>query len=94
MSEHSSTALEDVAAERHRQDEKWGGIEHDDTHDERDWCFFMLKHLGRACMWPFDPHAFRTQMVRVAALAVAAVEWCDRHHFFAEEPGPVGGKRR
>lgn len=70
--------LEDVAKERTRQDEKWGGADHDDTHSNHDWVAYIVRHTGRAVMWPFDRAAFRKQMVRVAALAVAAVEWCDR----------------
>lgn len=70
--------IEQVRAERHRQDEKWGGPPHDDEHSSQDWVAFIVRHLGRAVMWPFNGHQFRQAMIRVAALAVAAVEWHDR----------------
>lgn len=72
------TVYDHVLAERNRQDRKWGGPEHDDKHSDRDWITFITKHLGMAVTWPFDEDQFRTQMVRVAALAVAAVEAVDR----------------
>jgi hypothetical protein len=68
----------EIDGERSAQDEKWGGPGHDDSHDSRDWVAFITRHLGRAVIWPFDGPLFRRQMIRVAALAVAAVEWCDR----------------
>ncbi len=80
--------LHDIRYERHRQHEKWGGPRHDDKHGSHDWIAYIMRHAGRAVMWPFDASQFRKQMVRVAALAVAAVEWTDRGGFsnlFAEE---------
>lgn len=67
-----------ILDEREYQDKKWGGPEHDDEHNNHDWVSFIIKHLGRAVVWPFSPKTFRQQMIRVAALAVAAVEWIDR----------------
>jgi hypothetical protein len=68
----------EIKAERERQDAKWGGAKHDDTHTNFDWIVYLTKHVGKAVSWPFDKSRFRTQMVRVAALAVAAIEWADR----------------
>lgn len=74
--------LWEVAAERERQDEKWGGPAHDDDHDYMDWRDLVEKHVARPFnnpdLWPRDEGYFRRQMIRVAALAVAAVEWVDR----------------
>lgn len=93
MSEHvqagqSSTrartayVLAEVAAERDRQDAKWGGPQHDDTHSPGDFCGFVLEHASRAGSAAmgvpereFDD--YRRQMLRVAALAVAAIEHYD-----------------
>ena len=69
----------EIAAERQRQDDKWGGLGHDDTHTSNDWVSFLTKHMGKAITFPWDPQLFRHQMVRVAALAVAAIEWHDRN---------------
>ncbi len=70
--------LETVAQEREWQDKEWGGPTHDDQHNSHDWIAFIVRQAGRAVMWPFDSLNFRKQMIRVAALAVAAVEWVDR----------------
>ena len=70
--------FEEIRAERAAQDAKWGGSGHDDTHSNFDWIAYMVKHLGRAVQWPFDPAMFKRQMVIVAALAVAAIEWAER----------------
>ena len=70
-----------IRKERARQDAEWGGPGHDDQHNSHDWVAFITKHAGMAVMWPFRPSVFRYQMVRVAALAVAAIEWFDRQRF-------------
>lgn len=68
----------EIEAERRAQDQKWGGPAHDDHHHSHDWMAYIVQHLGRATMWPFDIKIFRKQMIRVAALAVAAIEWVNR----------------
>lgn len=75
------TIYEEVHDERVAQDKKWGGAERDDTNTSYHWLAYLTKHSGRAVTNPWDRALFRQQMIRVAALAVAAVEWCDR---FAE----------
>lgn len=70
------TIYDQIKEERRIQDQKWGGIEHDDTHSSNDWVAYIAKHLGRAADWDYT--AFRRHMIRVAALAVAAIEWVDR----------------
>ena len=71
-------ALADVSLERNKQDIKWKGDRHDDTHSPHDWIALIVENVGRAVTWPWDGESFRKQMVRVAALAVAAIEWSDR----------------
>ena len=68
------TVYEEIAAERAAQDAKWGGPAHDDTHFASDWIGYIIDHARRA----FAVGGFRRQMIRVAALAVAAVESHDR----------------
>ena len=75
---HLASVLTEVFHERRKQDLKWGGPAHDNQHNSHDWIAYITLHAGRAVMWPWDRETFRKQMVRVAALAVAAVEWCDR----------------
>ena len=73
-------AMQDLAAERLRQDLKWGGAEHDDKHDVADFCRYIRNYTGwaeqMADMGSEDKA--RRRLVQVAALAVAAVESMDR----------------
>lgn len=72
--------IADILAERKCQDKKWGGPEHDDEHTADEWVQFIKDHAEAA------PHYMRTNaaylarkaFIRVAALAVAAVESMDR----------------
>ncbi len=80
---------EQIIAERHAQDEQWGGETHDDGHAERDWLDFIRDHEKRARKAAHrlnndagfvGVHAdeYRKQMIEIAALAMAAVESHDR----------------
>ncbi len=67
---------DEIRDERDRQDKKWGGPSHDDNHSINDFIAFIAKHAGMAS----DSFAVtrRKQMIRVAALAVAAIQKIDR----------------
>lgn len=69
-----------VEAERRAQDAEWGGPDHDDERTVGSWLEVLQKHWAKANAAPIDHHEplFRHQMVRVAALAVATIEWFDR----------------
>jgi hypothetical protein len=69
-----------VEQERVAQDKEWGGPEHDDENTAGGWLEILRKHWAKANAAPLDHHEplFRQQMIRVAALAVATVEWFDR----------------
>ena len=82
------SVYDEILRERNRQDRKWGGPDHDDQHSPADWISYLAKHIGKAVAWPFDAALFHRQMVRVAALAVAAIEVLDRKAA-AEEPKRV-----
>lgn len=73
-----------IDAERDHQVRKWGTDADDKVNFPNDWVAYINHHATR---WfkggfaPYDPDTindFRTQMVKVAALAVAAVESIDR----------------
>ena len=63
----------EIAKERRLQDEQWGGPMHDDQHPWADWLGFIQKQVKSAT----SPD-FRERMVKVAALAIAAIESHDR----------------
>lgn len=70
-----SNVFDDIEKERRAQDKKWGGPTHDDAHLRHDWVRYIKDHAARAVG---EPGVFRKQMVRVAALAIAAIESEDR----------------
>jgi ABC-type phosphate transport system substrate-binding protein len=71
--------LIDIARERTYQDKKWGGPKHDDTNTRDDWLNIIANHLWRSTQ-DGTSEQFRKQMVRVAALAVAAIDSEDRRN--------------
>ena len=67
----------EIGLERARQDKQWGGPEHDDSHDALDWSRYIKKFLGKAenCIFgASDWNGYERNMVKVAALAVAAIQ--------------------
>lgn len=70
--------------ERDRQDQQWGGKEHDDTRTRREWLDSIREHadrarkaIGRVCE-PINLDEYRHRLVVMAALCVAALEAHDR----------------
>ncbi len=70
------SAIIDVLAEREHQDAQWGGEAHDDTHLKDDWLHFIRKQLDHA--FHVGTPGVRDRLVKIAALAVAAIESHDR----------------
>jgi len=69
--------LGDIKAERVKQDEQWGGPNHDDDHAECDWRDYIEKQLEGA-RFAGTRKERRKRYVKIAALAVAAIESMDR----------------
>jgi hypothetical protein len=76
----TEAVVADVVAERERQDGKWGGADHDDTHEITDFVQWIEDYAGWARMMASMGSVGKTRrrLVQVAALAVAAVESMDR----------------
>lgn len=74
--------LEDIAKERARQDQKWGGASHDDEHTTAEFVQLIEDYAGwaRTMAGMNSTDKARNRLVQVAALAVAAVESIDRKH--------------
>lgn len=79
--------IEQILEERDRQDDQWGGPKHDDKHTYVDWIRFIHHQIGSLIQQPGSAgqlqrmmrkdanfEAFERRMVKVAALALAAVE--------------------
>ncbi len=81
-----------IALERKRQDEKWGGPAHDDTVQTTDaWCDDIIAYTTWAKQMARmkSPAEYRHRMMQVAALAVAACESYDR--ITNNEPSGIPG---
>lgn len=85
------SAIDAILSERERQVRVWGNS-FDDTHSQNDWVAFITSYAGRAMQknpgdegnpYP-NPGAFVDAMIKVGALAVAALEAYERHQHKAQ----------
>jgi hypothetical protein len=74
--------FDEVDTERAMQVAQGYTAEKDDLHSPHAWVALIARHLGLTVEESagIDPIKFRTQLIKVAALAVAAVEAFDREH--------------
>lgn len=63
-----------VQEERAKQDEQWGGPEHDIVHVDYEWIEYIDKQVKRGYELSQDSPEFVEPMVKIAALAFAALE--------------------
>ncbi len=72
--------LDEVAAERTRQDAQWGGAGHDDAQPTDTFVQLITDYAGWARVKAREGSSVeaRHRLIQVAALAVAAVESLDR----------------
>lgn len=90
--------FEEVLAERQRQDERWGGPAHDDTLCADEWTNLLFEttwEAAHACELNIQEIAvsrYRQALVKIAALAMAAIAACDRHAFKGGPPLIPGGR--
>ena len=82
---HTSSVLEEVLKEREYQIGKFGGYAVDDEKNmPNDWLSYIVAYGGKWFPGGFPPYStstldqFRKSMVKVAALAVSAIQWVDR----------------
>lgn len=80
MNTNLISIVNEITDERARQDEKWGGPEHDDQHSTTEFCGFIQDYAAwaRRMDQMNSPDKARRRLIQVAALAVAAVESIDR----------------
>lgn len=77
-----AVVIVDVEEERRKQDAQWGGPECDDQRLDADWCRYIhhqiRKILEAPALYHLDVDAVlaesRSRFVKIAALAVAAIE--------------------
>lgn len=68
----------EVEAERQHQEQKWGN-DFDDRNTPYNWSAYIGRYATRNLIGEVDPAKFRADMVKVAALAVAAIEAYERN---------------
>lgn len=76
----------EIAAERTRQELQHGGDDNDDNNSYHDWAKFISYQLDRGRYE--QPSEMRERLVKVAALAVAAIESYDRRVEDGDAPQP------
>jgi hypothetical protein len=74
--------FEQIEAERKYQDGKWGD-EFDKKNTLNDWVTYINIYAGQAAKMGNSKEEQRTQMLKVATLAVAALERFDENDGFA-----------
>lgn len=78
--------IEDIAAERSAQDAQHGGRANDDRNSYYDWVKLICYQLDRGRYE--QPVEVRQRMVKIAALAIAALESYDRtaQYYYTADP--------
>jgi len=71
----------EIRAEREYQDARWG-TDFDDKNTLDNWIRYIVSYSGRAADTTVVPSQQRRDMMKVAALAVAACEAFDRNNGF------------
>jgi len=75
---------DEIKKEREYQIAKWGNDKDDELNNPNDWVAYITHHSSRWFPGGFRPYSsevledFRKQMVKVATLAIAAIESHDR----------------
>lgn len=81
MSVYLQKILGEVEAERVYQERRWS-TEFDDKNDLDNWVRYIVEYCGRASNASSPPSQQRRDMLKVAAIAVAACEAFDRNGAF------------
>ena len=77
-----SEIFEAINSEREYQNQRWGNS-FDEKNTPNDWVAYIAKYLGQSVTMPYSDPTFRQQMLKVASLAVAALEqetYAPRHY--------------
>lgn len=78
MVDLTTEAVGDISMERVLQDHQWGGPETDDLRSEAEWAEYIHKQISKLFQDEGGALAARDRFVKVAALAIAAIQSIDR----------------
>lgn len=69
--------LQEIRKEREYQNNEWGdGFDSKNT--PNDWLAYIVGYTGKALTPHWNSKVFRTSLIKVATLCVAAIECCDK----------------
>lgn len=68
--------FDDIKEERKYQDNKWG-LEFDKKNTINDWASYINTYVGNTVVMPTGSEDSRKMLIKVAALAIAAIEMHD-----------------
>jgi hypothetical protein len=77
ISSKQTAIFSEIASEREYQDSLWGGPESDDRNSQPQWSSYITEYANMSSPRTKN-RPFRERMLKVAALAVAAIESFDR----------------
>jgi hypothetical protein len=80
MDKVMSKAYDSIAQERRAQDAHWGGPVHNDLCDVYDWEQYLSTQIDKLLCDSLNPSVLRDRFVKIAALAVAAIDSLDRKY--------------
>ena len=71
---------DDILDQRAKHKEQWGGMWYDDTHNEKEWLWYMTVQLEKAvtAIENGDSNEYRNRIIRVMSLGYDALESFDR----------------
>ena len=72
-----SGVISEIVARCAKNDEQWGGHEHDDRHLPEDWVQFIDHQIFEI---EAGDRKFRDRMIKIASLVIQAVESYDRKY--------------
>ena len=72
------TIFSEIESERAYQESTWG-LEFDKKNTANDWLAYIVSYTGKALTLPWDKCQFRSSLIKVATLCVAAIERCDEN---------------
>lgn len=78
MVDLTTEATSDIAMERVLQDNQWGGPETDDLRTDAEWAEYIHKQVSKLFQDEGGALAARDRYVKIASLAVAAIQSIDR----------------
>jgi hypothetical protein len=82
--------LSEVQEERRRQDEMFGGAAYDDLHSREDWLLRIDHYVNSANFATQSPAKdYRRELLKTAAVIVAAIESYDRQNQTTGEEIPI-----